>query len=79
MIIGMWVHDLTIRRCVAYRNEQFCWIYLNYLTLRSKVKVPRKSLRYATHRLRSNNSNKSNKTLTDSSYVHDHKAVCLIL
>jgi hypothetical protein len=29
------------------------WYYLknNYLTLRSKVKVPRKSLRYATHRL----------------------------
>jgi hypothetical protein len=22
-------------------HEQFCWIYLNYLTLRSKVKVPR--------------------------------------
>jgi hypothetical protein len=29
------------------------WYYLknNYLTLRSKVKVPRRSLRYATHRL----------------------------
>jgi hypothetical protein len=32
-------------------NEQFCCIYLNYLTLRSKVKVPRKSLWYATYRL----------------------------
>jgi hypothetical protein len=32
-------------------NEQFCWIYLNYLTLRSKVKVPWRSLWYATHRL----------------------------
>ena len=32
-------------------NEQLCWIYLNYLTLRSKVKVPRRSLWYATHRL----------------------------
>ena len=31
-----------------YVNEQFCWIYL---TLRSKVKVPQRSLRYATHRL----------------------------
>ena len=32
-------------------NEQFCWIYLNYLTLRSKIKVPRRSLQYATPRL----------------------------
>ena len=31
-----------------YLHEQFCWIYL---TLRSKVKVPQRSLRYATHRL----------------------------
>ena len=31
-------------------QEQFCWIHLNYLTLRSKVKVPRRSLWYATHR-----------------------------
>ena len=29
-------------------SMKFCWIYL---TLRSKVKVPRRSLRYATHRL----------------------------
>ena len=30
------------------------WYYIenNYLTLRSKVKVPRRSLRYATHRLK---------------------------
>ena len=29
------------------------WVecYLNYLTLRSKIKVPRRSLQYATHRL----------------------------
>ena len=35
----------------AYTNYlfmKFCWIYLN---LRSKVKVPRRSLRYVTHRL----------------------------
>jgi hypothetical protein len=32
-------------------HEQFCWIYLNYLTLRSKVKVPQRSLWYVTHRL----------------------------
>jgi hypothetical protein len=31
--------------------NSFVKIYLNYLTLRSKVKVPRRSLRYATHRL----------------------------
>ena len=30
-------------------HEQLCWIYLNYLTLRSKVKVPWRSLQYATH------------------------------
>ena len=32
-------------------NEQVCCIYLNYLTLRSKVKVPRRSLWYAIYRL----------------------------
>ena len=32
-------------------NEQLCWIYLNYLTLMSKVKVPQRSLQYATHHL----------------------------
>jgi hypothetical protein len=37
--------------CTNYVNEQFCWIYLNYLTFRSKVKVPKRSLQYATHRL----------------------------
>ena len=32
-------------------HEQFCWTYLNYLTLRSKVKVPQRSIWYATHHL----------------------------
>jgi hypothetical protein len=31
-----------------YLSMKFCWIYL---TLRSKVKVPQRSLRYTTHRL----------------------------
>jgi hypothetical protein len=38
----------------AYTNYLFMkygWICLNYLTLRSKVKVPRRSLWYVTHRL----------------------------
>jgi hypothetical protein len=34
-----------------YLSMKFCWIYLNYLTLRSKVKVPQRSLQHATHRL----------------------------
>ena len=32
-------------------HEQFCWIYWNYLTLRSKVNISQRSLGYATHRL----------------------------
>jgi hypothetical protein len=28
-----------------------CYLKINYLTLKSKVKVPRRSLRYVTHRL----------------------------
>jgi hypothetical protein len=34
-----------------YLSMKFCWICLNYLTLRSKVKVPQRSLWYATHHL----------------------------
>jgi hypothetical protein len=49
---------MTIRRCVVYHNY-LCGTHIpnkyylknNYLALRSKVKVPRRSLRYATHRL----------------------------
>ena len=45
--------------CEAVANKKNCFRYLklmsplknNYLTLRSKVKVPRRSLEYATHRL----------------------------
>jgi hypothetical protein len=45
--------------CEAVANKKNCFRYLklmsplknNYLTLRSKVKVPRRSLQYATHRL----------------------------
>jgi hypothetical protein len=47
-ICKQWTKVITI--IVSY-NEQFCWIYLNYLTLRSKVKVPQRSLRYVTHHL----------------------------
>ena len=33
-----------------YLPMKFCWIYLNYFTLRSKVKVPQRSLWYTAHR-----------------------------
>ena len=47
-ICKQWTKVITI---IVSSNEQFCWIYLNYLTLRSKVKVPRMSLQYVTHHL----------------------------
>ena len=34
-----------------YLPMKFCWVYLNYLTLRSKDKVLQRSLQYVTHRL----------------------------
>jgi acyl-CoA thioesterase FadM len=34
-----------------YLSMKFCWIYLNYFAFRSKVKVPQRSLQYATHHL----------------------------
>ena len=47
-ICKQWTKVITI---IVSSNEQFCWIYLNYLTLRSKVKVPWRSLQYVTHHL----------------------------
>jgi hypothetical protein len=47
-ICKQWTKVITI---IVSSNEQFCWIYLNYLTMRSKVKVPQRSLWYATHHL----------------------------
>ena len=44
---GTWHTALWSRIYELSVHEQFCWIYLNYLTLRSKVKVPR---RYITVR-----------------------------
>ena len=46
---GTWHTALWSRIYELSVHEQFCWMYLNYLTLRSNVKVPRRSLRYATH------------------------------
>jgi hypothetical protein len=48
IICKQWTKVITI---IVSSNEQFYWIYLNYLTLRSKVKVPRRSLQYVTHHL----------------------------
>jgi hypothetical protein len=46
---------MTIMRCVAYHSDLRGTLTFNlkvkYLTLRSKVKVPQRSIRYATHRL----------------------------
>jgi hypothetical protein len=44
---------LNVAICTTSYTLWVEWYYLknNYLTLRSKVKVPRRSLRYATHRL----------------------------
>ena len=47
-ICKQWTKVITI---IVSSNEQFCWIYLNYLTLRSKDKVPQRSLRYATYHI----------------------------
>ena len=47
-ICKQWTKVITI---IVSSNEQSCWIYLNYLSLRSKVKVPWRSLWYTTHHL----------------------------
>ena len=44
---GMW--HTALWSCTHIPNKYY--LKNNYLTLRSKVKVPRRSLRYATHRL----------------------------
>jgi hypothetical protein len=45
---------LNVAICTTISYTQVEWYYSknNYLTLRSKVKVPKRSLRYATHHLR---------------------------
>ena len=47
-ICKQWTKVITV---IVSSNKQFCWIYLNYLTLRSKVKVPQRPLWYVTHHL----------------------------
>jgi hypothetical protein len=47
-ICKQWTKVITI---IVSSNEQFCKIYLNYLPLRSKIKVTRRSLQYVTHHL----------------------------
>jgi hypothetical protein len=51
-------HDSKYLQAMDQSNNYYsifqwtvCWIYLNYLTLRSKVKVPRRSLQYVKHHL----------------------------
>jgi hypothetical protein len=54
MIFGMWMHDLKavchIPQWPSLMTRKY-YLKSHYLTLRSKVKVPRRSLRYSTHRL----------------------------
>jgi hypothetical protein len=42
--------NAAICTTVSYTWVEWYYLKNNYLTLRSKVKVPRRSLRYATHR-----------------------------